>query len=78
MAEPEPATQSVCTQPENWFSLGTKHEHARYSCMTNNHDRAPLVLECDNYATWLDSTATATALFTAPKKLPLHVELAMV
>ena len=42
------------------------------------HDRAPLVLERDDYAAWLDSPASATALFTAPKKLPLHVELATV
>ena len=42
------------------------------------HDRAPLILERDDYAAWLDSPASATALFTAPKKLPLHVELATV
>lgn len=42
------------------------------------HDRAPLVLERDDYAAWLDSPESATALFTAPKKLSLQVELATV
>ena len=42
------------------------------------HDRAPLVLERDDYAAWLDSPASAAALFTTPKKPSLQVELATV
>lgn len=40
------------------------------------HDRAPLVLERGDYAAWLASPESARALFAAPKRLPLRVELA--
>lgn len=42
------------------------------------HDRSPLVLKPSDYAAWLGSPESATVLFTTPKKLPPHVELATV